>query len=132
MACFHETILAVGLSRLHAFPGDRLDMVYSRQDDFKKMMRGLWRWSQENREYGPSLGTLDFQDMRDVPGLQVADLLVYEFRHYYHLRETRPDLDLRLPFRVMLEHQKVLGVKMLKYLPYWVLDFHGAIIRPLR
>ena len=25
-----------------------------------------------------------------------------------------------------LEHQNVLGVKMLEYLPYWVLDFQGA------
>ena len=66
---------------------------------------------------------LDFQDMRTVPGLQAADLLAWELRHVYHLKETRPDLGLRLPYRLLIEHQKWTHSQTLKFLPGWYIEF---------
>jgi hypothetical protein len=102
-----------------AYPLSRIDFVYSRQDQFKRHMERIWAWCKENRSYGSRLGQLAFLDMRTVPGLQAADLLVYEFRHAYHLKDTRPDLAKRFPWRRVLEHQESNDCKTLKYLTRW-------------
>lgn len=96
--------------------------LYSQQDEFKRHLTGLWAAAKANKSYGERLSDLRFGDMRDVPGLQAADLLAWEFRHYYHLRRTRPDLRVRVPFQVLIEHQLAQGIKRLKFLPGWYLE----------
>jgi hypothetical protein len=73
-----------------------------------------------------TLGTLEFQDMRVTPGLQAADLIAYEFRHYYDLRETRPDLPVRFPLRTILDHRPVDAPVLMKYLPEWYIEFQAS------
>jgi hypothetical protein len=82
LCCFQEMVFGSGLEVSEAFPGERVDFLYSRQDDFKSKMRSIWNFKKETSDYGKRLGTLTFRDMREAPGLQAADLLVYEFRHY--------------------------------------------------
>lgn len=132
MACFHEMILGAGLTGATSdYPLSAIDFIYSRQDEFRKSMKRLWEFSRGYRDYGPALGILEFQDMRTVPGLQAADLLVYEFRHFYHLKDRRPDLKMRVPFRRLIEHQNELHVRRLKYLPGWLLELQAnGLVEP--
>jgi hypothetical protein len=126
MCCFQEMLLGIGMSgAIHGYPLSNIDLVYSHQDDFKKKMRSHWEFARGFREYGPALGVIEFQDMRTVPGLQAADLLVYEFRHFYHLKDMRPGLSMRVPFRSLISHQQELHSKTLKYLPGWYLEFQA-------
>lgn len=125
MICFYELSFGIGVLSGNAFPGEPVDFLYSRQDEFKRMMRRWWQFAKRTRGYGPRLGVLDFQDMRTVPGLQAADLLAWEFRHYYHLRDTHPDLRMRFTFRNLIEHQLWSQTKMLKYLPGWYIEFQA-------
>lgn len=89
-------------------------------------MRWLWRNAKEYRRYCDRLGVLTFQNMRTVPGLQAADLLAYELRHYYHLRDTRPDLRIRYPFKRILAHQERMHARRLHYISPWALHFQAA------
>jgi hypothetical protein len=117
---WQELIYGTGIHETETFPGEKLQFVYSRQDDFASKMRWLWNHAQRERHYGASLGDLRFADMRDVPGLQAVDLLAYEFRHHYHLRDARPDLPMRIPLARLITHQQRLGAHMLKYIPEWL------------
>jgi hypothetical protein len=123
MMCFYELTYGIGLNGEYAFPGEPVDFVYSRQDDFKRMMRKWWVRAKEERDYGQRLGLLEFQDMRTVPGLQAADLLAWEFQHFYHLRDTRPDLPMRYPYRFLVEHQEWGHSHTMKFLPGWYIEF---------
>lgn len=125
MCCFQEVVYSLGLETVFDIPTEKADFVYSLQDEFKTKMRQLWDFSKTYRPYGRRLGALAFRNMRDTPGLQAADLLAYEFRHYYHLRETRPDLGIRYPFRRLLEHQQAFNSRRLRYLPDWLLQFQA-------
>jgi hypothetical protein len=128
MMCFYELTFGVSLEARNE-PLLPLDFVYSRQDDFKRMMRRWWSWAKIERDYGQDLGILAFRDMRGAPGLQAADLLAYELRHYYHLKDTRPELGIRFPFRMILEHQGWMNAHTLKYLPGWYLEAQAAGIQ---
>ncbi len=121
--CFQELVYGTGLEGLFGFPGEKIDFVYSRQDDFSHHLKGIWQFSQQHREYGGVLGKLAFVDMRNEPGRQVADIFAWEFRHFFHLRETRPELPLRYPFRKILDGQLSLHSRRLVYLPQWYLNF---------
>ena len=124
MMCFYEVTFGLGISADdEVFPGQGVDFVYSAQDEFSRKFRQYWDFAKKNKDFGRNLGMLEFHDMRDEPGLQAADLLAWEFRHFYHLRDTRPDLPLRLPFDYLLEHQGWNNTQRLKYLPAWYIDF---------
>jgi hypothetical protein len=131
MMCFYEVTFGIGISGQDAFVGQGVDFIYSEQDEFAARFRQYWNFAKKNKDFGRNLGVLEFHDMRQEPGLQAADLLAWEFRHFYHLRDTRPDLGLRLPFDHLLEHQAWNNTKRLKYLPGWYIDFQvNQILRP--
>src|SRR5260221_528681 len=115
MMCFYEVTFGIGISGGDAFPGQGVDFVYSAQDEFSPTFRRYWAFAKQHKDFGRSLGVLEFHDMRDEPGLQAADLLAWEFRHFYHLKDTRPDLPMRLPFEYLIEHQKWNNTKRLQY-----------------
>jgi hypothetical protein len=123
MMCFYEVTFGIGISGGEGFVGQGVDFVYSEQDEFAAKFRQYWNFAKKNKDFGRNLGVLEFHDMRQEPGLQAADLLAWEFRHFYHLRDTRPDLGLRLPFDYLLVHQQWNNTKRLKYLPGWYIDF---------
>ncbi len=133
MMCWQEMIHGAGINKfVSQIPGERIDFVYSQPDDFKSKMQSLWNFSKGYRDYGDFLGRLSFADMRSVAGLQAADLLVYELRHLYHLRDTRPDLGPRLPYRVLMAHQDAVGAQRLKYLPRWLIVAQAnGVIEPM-
>ena len=128
--CFNQMILGTGIHRQLLVPGEKLDFVYSRQDQFRARMSKMWEKSRQVPEYGKDLRTLAFNDMRTTPGLQAADLLVYEYRHYYHLRDTRPELRVRHPFRVLLDNDVRNGGVMLNYMPGWHIEFQAKSCQP--
>jgi hypothetical protein len=118
---FQEALHGVALSGYMELPTERVDVIYSRQDEFRRRFEGMFRLWKATSEDGRSLGRLEFQDMRDVPGLQLADLVVYECTHYYHLRAHRPELKPRYPFLKLCEHQLQLKSGGFKYIPGWKL-----------
>jgi hypothetical protein len=122
MLCWQELVFVAGIHEIDLFPGERVHFIYSRQDDFKRHMKLMWTFAKDNLPVARKLGVLEFQDMRDVPGLQATDLLAYEIRHLYHLRDTRPDLNPRFPYRVLMAHQQTLGAQMFKFLPRWLIQ----------
>jgi hypothetical protein len=90
--CFQTVMNGVSLNAYLDFPLTKTDVVYSRQDEYAGMLRKLYGHMTQFWRDGQMLGVLAFQNMRASPGLQLADLVAYEFRHYYHLRATRPEL----------------------------------------
>jgi hypothetical protein len=121
--CFQDCLNGIALHGYFDFPGYMTDVIYSRQDQYAPMLRKLYRYAAAHWRDGALLGVLDFQDMRSVPGLQLADLVAYELRHYYHLRNTRPELPVRVPFRGIIDHQQAQQAGLFRYLPGWFWNF---------
>lgn len=120
--CFQEVVRGAAISACFEPPGACVRMIFSQQDEFSAMARQLWDVMASAIDVRDRMDSLAFQDMRGVPPLQAADLLAYEFRHYYHLRRTRPELAPRWAFAEILRHQRTAyNAYRLKYLPGWYL-----------
>jgi hypothetical protein len=120
--CFQEVVRGAAISACFEPPGTRVRMVFSQQDEFGAKAHHLWEVMRDEIDVSERMESLAFQDMRAVPGLQAADLLAYEFRHYYHLRRTRPELAPRWAFMEIVQHQRTAyNAYKLKYLPAWYL-----------
>lgn len=120
--CFQEVVRGAAISACFEPPGIRVRMIFSQQDEFSAMARQLWDVMASAIDVKERMESLAFQDMRGVPALQAADLLAYEFRHYYHLRKTRPELAPRWAFVEIVRHQRTTyNAYRLKYLPGWYL-----------
>lgn len=121
--CFQEVVRGAGLTACFEPPSTRVRMVFSKQDQFSSMARKLWDVMGATIDVKECMVSLAFDDMRGVPALQAADLLAYEFRHYYHLRRTRPNSVPRWAFAEIVRHQRTAyNARMLKYLPRWYLE----------
>ncbi len=121
--CFQEVVRGAALNAHLEPEGLNVQMVFSRQDEFRAMASKLWNVMAEHIDVNERMASLEFQDMRTVPGLQAADLLAYEFRHFYHRRQTKPDTPSRWAFKEIVRHQwEAHGARMLKYLPNWYLE----------
>jgi len=121
--CFQEVVRGVAVSACFTPASSRVSMVFSEQDEFGRSARQLWKVMAETIDVKDRMGSLEFKDMREVPALQVADLLAYELRHYYHRRKVRPTSAPRWPFGQIVRHQHAAyNARMLKYLPDWYLQ----------
>lgn len=120
--CFQEVVRGAAISACFEPPSTRVRMIFSKQDALSGMARRLWDVMASAIDVKERMESLAFQDMRAVPALQAADLLAYEFRHYYHLRRTRPELAPRWAFVEIVRHQRTAyNAHRLKYLPGWYL-----------
>jgi hypothetical protein len=118
--CFQEVVRGAAICACFEPPGTRVRMIFSQQDEFSAMARRLYDVMATAIDVKERMGSPAFQDMRGEPALQAADLLAYEFRHYYHLRKTRPELAPRWAFVEIVRHQRTAyNAYMLKYLPGW-------------
>ena len=120
-ACFQELVSAMKLAAYVGFPGDHVNIVYSQQDEFGSSFRKIFELMKKTTQDGERLGVLALQDMRSSPGLQLADLVASEMRHYYPLRQDKPHLAVRYPFRVLCEHQLRLKGDLFKFIPQWLM-----------
>lgn len=124
--CFQDVLYGIGLNAYRDFPGMKTDVVYSQQDEFGSMLEKLYLAERDFRREGALLGRLQFSDMRSSPGLQLADLVAYELRHYYHLRQSKPSVAVRYPFKRICDHQRgPNGLGMFLYIPGWKLQFQA-------
>lgn len=124
--CFQEMAWGFGLEVDRCGP-DGIWLVYSLQDEFKKHIKRFWRVLKAYGPFGQHLcPEPSFQNMRTTYGLQAADLLAWEFRHLYHLKRTRPELNMRHTLERLLEHQQRQAFYSLKFLPPWYLELQGA------
>jgi hypothetical protein len=125
--CLQETSYGVALQGLHEPDDLQIRSVFSQQDEFGGKLRLLWDSLRAKRGEFEKLEPIEFADMREVPGLQAADVLAYELRHFYHLRQTKPQNKPRWPFQQIVRYQRrVLGASMLKYLPGWYLQLQAT------
>lgn len=123
--CFHECLNALDLDG-YRFQDGQTKIFYSRQDEYSANMKRLFRFLKERTGLAQRLNTLEFRDMRTSPGLQLADLVAYELRHYYHRRHTAPQAPTRFPLQAICDHQTKAGVALFKYIPGWALRIKAA------
>lgn len=121
LCLFQECLHGVALTGHLDLIGERVDVVYSQQDEFRRRFQQMYQqWSRFSVD-GRRLGRLSFGDMRRTPGLQLADLVAYESLHHYHLRAHQPHRPPRIPFVAIISHQHRLGAGGFRYIPQWVL-----------
>jgi hypothetical protein len=125
LICFQECLFGTSLVGYLNFPGDKVDVVYSQQDEFRKWFRKIFKHVKETTRDGHNLGHLGFRSMVDCPGLQLADLIAYEMSHHYHLRDTKPHLPVRFPLHVLYEHQTQFRAQGFRFVPLWQLRAKG-------
>lgn len=123
--CFQECLNALDVSG-YRYPHARTAVIYSRQDEYGGNMLRMLRFLKERTGLAQRLSGLEFQDMRQVPGLQLADLVAYELRHYYYRLETSPGTATRYPLQAICDHQAKAGVALFKYIPKWALAIQAA------
>jgi hypothetical protein len=125
--CFQEVVRGVALNATFKHKGYKAHMVFSQQDQFRPKAMKLWNAIVYDSDVRARMGSLKFRNMRDVPALQAADLLAYEFRHFYHLLKTKPGNPPRWAFREIVLHQRnAHEAFMLKYLPSWYLQAQAS------
>lgn len=125
--CFQEVVRGVALNAVFEPEDHKAHMVFSQQDEFRSKAMKLWNAIVHDSDVRTRMGSLKFRNMRDVPALQAADLLAYEFRHFYHLLKTKPGTPPRWAFREIVIHQRnTHEAFMLKYLPSWYLQAQAA------
>jgi hypothetical protein len=100
--------------------------VFSQQDEFAPTAERLWNHLRERVGFEPGLDEISFEDMRSSPGLQAADLLVYELRHFYNRRRSEPKSTPRWPFKHIVMDQRSRGHQLLKFLPSWYLELQAS------
>src|SRR5262249_17478625 len=121
--CFQEVVRGIALVGVFEPADIHVDMVFSQQDEFGPSARQLWSLLAETADVGHRMRSLDFANMRQVPALQAADLLAYEFRHHYHLKKTMPTSSPRWALREIVHRQlSAHNARLLKYLPMWYLQ----------
>jgi hypothetical protein len=120
--CLQE--MAYGLVRCADDPPRvRCKAVFSQQNEFRPTAERLWQDLRQRPGFAERLGDIEFANMRTSPGLQAADLLAYELRHFYHLRAKQPGCKPRWPFEQIVAFQRThLHAGMLRYLPGWYLE----------
>jgi hypothetical protein len=124
--CFQDCLQGIALNGYLDFVGCKTDLIYSLQDEFGGRLRQLYEYMVKHDPDGSLvLGVLSFQDMRDVPGLQLADLVAWELRRYYHNKATRSELAWRYPFRRIMEHQLAQGIGLCRHVTGWALQFQA-------
>lgn len=133
-ACFQECIHGMQLAAYLGFPGDRTNVVYSQQDEFGRSFRRIFEITRTSAKDGARLGVLSFQDMRNSPGLQLADLAAYELQKYYQRKQDAPNAAPRHPFRTLCEHQFRMRAGMWKFITSWqiLLKLHGGSSQVMR
>lgn len=79
-----------------------VDFTFSRQDDFQGRAANLWPIMTERSSPFDSLGTFKFEDMRNEPCLQAADLATYEIV-LAHKQVGAGAVDIRFPLNRLRE-----------------------------
>jgi hypothetical protein len=126
LCVFQECLHGIALSGYMDSLLTKVDVIYSQQDEFRTRFRRMFELWRATSEDGPCLGHLAFRDMRECPGLQLADLVAYETTHYYHLKANHPHLRPRYPFLKLCEHQLSLQSGGFKFIPGWKLALKAS------
>lgn len=121
LCVFQECLHGVALTGHMDLPGERVDVVYSQQYEFKTRFQQMYEGWKALSPDGWRLGRLSFANMRQQPGLQLADLVAYESLHYYHLKANQPRRPPRMPFVSIIQHQQKIKAGGFRYIPQWVL-----------
>lgn len=95
--CLQQTLLAAGVNAFAEFKtvgksleipssnlpeGEKIEVIFSKQEEFKSMTESFHSIMQERATIGPMLGSFTWASYKDVIPLQVADLVAYEMKHF--------------------------------------------------
>jgi hypothetical protein len=61
---------------------EKVQIIFSRQDEFKSKADALYEAMQESATIGPMLGDFNWASFRDIIPLQAADLVAYEMKRF--------------------------------------------------
>lgn len=94
------------------FPSEeKVEIVFSEQPEFGGRALEVYYNCKAILSNGHRLGAAAFASPSDVPALQVADLIAYEFRHYLANQITRGPDNYRWPLRQLLKKDpRFLGI----------------------
>jgi len=127
--CLQEVVRGAAINGVFEDSDVKVNMVFSAQDEFRGKAELLHESMLRSNDVRDRIGCLVFEDMRDCPALQAADLIAYELRQHYQLGREDPPRPTRWAFREIVEHQRhVLGAWMLKYLPGWYLKAQAELV----
>ena len=96
--------------------GEKLEIIFSKQDEFRPLAESLFYAMQDQATIGPMLGSFSWASYRDVIPLQVADLVAYEMRNFAStliatgrnsIRAPMKRLFMMNPFFTFLEHNEI-------------------------
>jgi hypothetical protein len=124
--CFQDCLFSAQLYAYLGQPGSKTDVVYSQQKDFRRKLQLLFDYYRQYSKDPHTLGSLQFENMRDVPALQLADLVAYELRAYFQKQAQVPGAAMRYPFKRLCEHQIANQLAMFRFVPEWQLQFQAA------
>lgn len=95
--CFQQTMLGAGVNAFAEFKrvgssleipdshlpeGEKVEVIFSKQDEFRRISEAFHYAMQERMTIGPMLGSLSWASYKDVIPLQVADLIAYEVKTF--------------------------------------------------
>lgn len=118
---FQEVIFSSSLETLLDARGETVRMTFSQQDEFSGKAKRLYEVMKTSYWSGRRFGELKFENMRGVPGLQAADVLVYELCKYYKIKAVNSSKEMRHSFRQIMIQQRAFGTRRMRFLSYWYL-----------
>jgi hypothetical protein len=127
LCCFQEVIRAIAIVSKSKSSGSQTRTIYSTPREFRGTIGDLHEAMIKFSDVKEGIGSFEFQDMEKDPGLQAADLIAYEFFHYYNHMVSHQDAPPRWPLLQIVDHQRtVFGSLLLKKLPFWYLQLQAA------
>jgi hypothetical protein len=117
--CFQDCLSFAEIGAYVKGHTEPVNLVYSELDEFRTQFRGLFNIRKRTSYDAKHFGSLEFQNMRTVPGLQLADLVAYELTHFYYSKDTRPEASVREPLRRLCENGPARRSGTFRFVPYW-------------
>lgn len=129
--CFQQIMLAAGVNAFAEFKsvgrsleipsselpnGEKIEVVFSKQDEFRSTAELFYRAIQDGMTIGPMLGSFTWASYKDVIPLQVADLIAYEVKSFAttlldptsrRIRAPMKRLFMMNPFFTFLDHNEI-------------------------
>jgi hypothetical protein len=96
---FAETAVPQHLGLVNPHDAEKIQVIFSRQDDFKSQADSLYEYMQRHATIGPMLGAFTWDSYKNAVPLQAADLVAYEMRGFAADLSTDGPTMVRVPMK---------------------------------
>ena len=96
----------VCMRQIHEFAkdvlnGEAIELIFAEQEEYQSKARDIYEYYRSNPQWAATNSSLAFAQSRQVPALQVADLLLYEMVKCWRALQTDPNPTLSPAFRLL-------------------------------